>query len=156
MSKSGMYAHFRSKEDLQAATVRMATDLYSKAIFEPAMTRTPGLTRLLAFADLYLDYLRDGPFPGGCFFIAASMDPARLRPQVGALLAENQARLLAFFEGELSVAQERREIASGTDARQLAFAFDGLLIGADVNYVLFDEPRFLERGKQAVRALLTT
>jgi AcrR family transcriptional regulator len=154
ISKSGLYAHFGSKEDLQAATVRMATDMYGEAIFEPALAQPPGLARLLAFADQYLAYLRDGPFPGGCFFVAASMDPARLRAQVGDLLRANQAQLLQFFEEEISTAQERGELPTDTDPRQLASMFDGLLVGADFNFVLFDDAQFLERGRQAVRELL--
>ena len=154
ISKSGLYAHFRSKEELQLATVRTADDMYAEALVVPALAEPPGIARVLRFADLYLDYLRDGPFPGGCFFIAASVDPARNRGPVKAALAKSQAELLDFFREEIAAAQALGEIPPDADASDLAFAVDGLLAGADLNFVIFDDPDFLETAKRAVRAVL--
>lgn len=154
ISKSGLYAHFRSKEELQLATVRTAEAMYEEALVQPALLEPPGVERVIRFADLYLDYLRDGPFPGGCFFIAASMDPARNRGPVKEALAATQAQLLAFFADEIATAQGAGEIASTIDSRELAFGIDALLAGADLNYLLFDDPTYLEMAKRGVRALL--
>jgi AcrR family transcriptional regulator len=154
ISKSGLYAHFRSKEELQLATVRIAEAMYEEALVRPALEEPPGIARVIRFADLYLDYLRDGPFPGGCFFIAASLDPARNRGPVKQELAEAQAQLLGFLADEIADAQMRGEVRDGTDPRQLAFAIDGYLAGADLNYLLFDDPTYLEMAKLAVRRLL--
>lgn len=154
ISKSGLYAHFRSKEELQLATVRMAAEMYERDLVVPALERPPGRDRLIAFCDLYLDYLRDGPFPGGCFFIAASIDPARNRGRVKALLAEEQATLLAFFEECVRDAQTLGEIGVEEDAARLAFATDAILAGADLNYIIFDDERYLDLARQEVRRLL--
>jgi AcrR family transcriptional regulator len=155
MSKSGLYAHFRSKEELQLATVRTADAMYDEAIVQPALEQPPGVARVLRFVDLYLDYLRDGPFPGGCFFIAASIDPARNRGPVKAALAASQKELLDFFAEEIATAQSLGEVPAGVTPRDLAFAVDALLAGADLNFLLFDDPRYLALAKDAVRRLLT-
>jgi AcrR family transcriptional regulator len=154
MSKSGLYAHFRSKEELQLATVRTADTMYDEALVQPALREPAGVRRVLRFADLYLDYLQDGPFPGGCFFIAASIDPARNRGPVKEALAASQADLLSFFTDEISAAQTLGEVEEGIAPRDLAFAVDGLLAGADLNFLLFDDPAYLDLAKDAVRRLL--
>jgi AcrR family transcriptional regulator len=154
ISKSGLYAHFRSKEELQLATVRTADAMYAEALVQPALEEDPGIGRVLRFVDLYLDYLRDGPFPGGCFFIAASIDPARNRGPVKQALAATQAELLAFFAEEIATAQSQGDVPEGTPPRALAFEVDGLLAGADLNYLLFDDPDYLELAKDAVRRAL--
>jgi AcrR family transcriptional regulator len=154
ISKSGLYAHFRSKEELQLATVRTAEAMYEEALVQPALQETPGVGRVLRFADLYLDYLRDGPFPGGCFFIAASIDPARNRGPVKEALAASQAQLLEFFADEIATAQSQGQVPEGTGPRELAFVVDGILAGADLNFLLFDDPNYLELAKDAVRRAL--
>lgn len=156
ISKSGLYAHFRSKEDLQLATVRTAEAMYDEALVQPALAEEPGVDRLVRFADLYLDYLRDGPFPGGCFFIAASVDPARNRGPVKEALARSQSELLNFFADEITTAQASGELPTDMPPEELAFALDALLAGADLNYVVFDDPAYLEMAKRGVRQLLNT
>lgn len=154
ISKSGLYAHFRSKEELQLATIRTAEAMYEDALVQPALAEPPGVARVLRFAELYLDYLRDGPFPGGCFFIAASIDPARNRGPVKEALAKTQGELLDFFADEIATAQASGEVSPGMEPRQVAFEVDALLAGADLNYLLFDDPEYLERAKIGVRSLL--
>lgn len=154
ISKSGLYAHFRSKEELQLATVRAAEAMYEEALVTPALEEPAGIGRVLRFADLYADYIRDGPFPGGCFFIAAAIDPARNRGPVKEALATAQAELLDFVAGEIATAQSLGEVPAGVASRELAFAVDALLTGADLNFLLFDDPGYLEMAKDAVRRLL--
>jgi AcrR family transcriptional regulator len=153
MSKSGLYAHFRSKEELQLAAIRTAADMYEAALVVPALEEPPGRARLLGFVDRYLDYVRDGPFPGGCFFIAAAVDPVRLRARVKALLAEEQRKLLDFLESCVRDGQLRGELPPAVDAVRLAFSVDALLTGADLNFVLFDDPEYLELARAEVRRL---
>lgn len=154
MSKSGLYAHFRSKEELQLAAVRTAEAMYEQALVVPALEEPTGIARVLRFADLYADYIRDGPFPGGCFFIAAAIDPARNRGPVKEALAATQAELLDFVAEEIDTAQSLGQVPAGVAPRELAFAVDALLTGADLNFLLFDDPSYLEMAKGAVRRLL--
>ncbi len=154
MSKSGLYAHFRSKEELQVATIRTAEAMYEEALVAPALQEPAGIARVLCFADRYADYIRDGPFPGGCFFIAAAIDPARNRGPVKEALAAAQAELLDFVADEIATAQSLSEVPAGVAPRELAFAVDALLTGADLNFLLFDDPVYIDQAKAAIRRLL--
>ena len=154
ISKSGLYAHFRSKEELQLATIRTASEIYERDLVVPATEAPPGRERLIRFCDLFLDYIRSGPFPGGCFFIASTMDPARQRSRVNAALADVQAQLLSFFEECVTDAQLAGQLNTELDARQMAFAVDGVLIGADLNFLLFGDPTYLDLARAEIRRLL--
>jgi len=70
-------------------------------------------------------------------------------------LASAQRELLDFFTDEVASAQREGEIPADSDPRQIAFELDAFLAGADLNYLLFDDPAYLERAKGAVRTLLS-
>src|SRR6266567_1941642 len=72
MSKSGLFAHFGSKEDLQLSTIQMARVIFSEVVVQPALLAPEGAPRLLALCDHWLHYVEDRVFAGGCFFTAAS------------------------------------------------------------------------------------
>ena len=74
MSKSGLFAHFGSKEELQLATIEAASQRYIREIFTPALREPRGYPRLVAICESWLSYIRRGVFPGGCFFAAASFE----------------------------------------------------------------------------------
>ena len=71
MSKSGLFAHFGSKEELQLATVEEAGRIFTQEVLRPGLKPPAGLGRLWAMCSSYLSYLKRGVFPGGCFFEAA-------------------------------------------------------------------------------------
>src|SRR5690349_22564561 len=68
MSKSGLYAHFRSKQELQLATVDEAERIFRTEVIEPALAARPGLDQLAAACEAFLGYVQRRVFPGGCFF----------------------------------------------------------------------------------------
>ena len=156
ISKSGLYAHFRSKEELQLATILTAEAIYERDVVGPAMKMPEGAPRLLAFCDAFFDYVRKGVFPGGCFFVANSLDPATARRgRVKELLARIQRDTLDGIAEWVREAQDRDGVAPGRDARHVAFEIDSLMTGADRNFVLFNDPAFLEDGRRAVRRLIS-
>src|SRR3954465_9443556 len=65
MSKSGLFAHFRSKEELQLATIETAGAIFDELVTDPAQRSAPGVERFLAYAELFLAHVRDDVFPGG-------------------------------------------------------------------------------------------
>src|ERR1700688_4276879 len=73
ISKSGLFAHFGSKEDLQCAVVDEARELFVERVVGPAY-QFHGLERLRALCENWLSYGKAGVFPGGCFFSAASLE----------------------------------------------------------------------------------
>ena len=75
MSKSGLFAHFGSKEDLQIATIEAASQRYITRDLQPRPCASRAATRAsMAICDAWLSYIRRGVFPGGCFFAAASFE----------------------------------------------------------------------------------
>src|SRR6184192_3420650 len=71
MSKSGLFAHFGSKEELQLATVEAASSILEEEVIEPARETPTGVPRLRAYIKRFLDHVEEGVFPGGCFFVSA-------------------------------------------------------------------------------------
>src|ERR1051326_1281146 len=97
MSKSGLFAHFGSKEDLQLATIETASAIFAAEVIEPAYDAPPGLARLRALAERFLAHVEGRVFPGGCFFasVAAEMDthPGPVRDQAIKLTADWRQQL---------------------------------------------------------------
>ena len=96
MSKSGLVGRFGSKQQLQLAALEQAVGIFRRAVYEPALRQPPGLPRLVAICDAWLDYLRNPPFPGGCFLTTASVEfdarPGALNDAVSASCSNGWAR----------------------------------------------------------------
>src|SRR4051794_39842474 len=90
MSKSGLYAHFRSKEELELATIETAAEIFHREVLGPAGESLAGLGRVRALTEAFLGHLERRVFPGGCFFatVAAQLAsrPGRPRDRVTAML----------------------------------------------------------------------
>ena len=154
MSKSGLYAHFGSKEELQLATIETAVEIYNREIVEPALAVQPGRERVLRLCDAFFDFVGSGDFPGGCFFVYTSVDPANRREPVRKRLADEQRAWLAFIEQLVGEAVAVGQLPDSTDAKRMAFELDAVMIGADANFVLLGDASFLDEGRAAVRRRL--
>src|SRR3954471_13032339 len=90
MSKSGLYAHFKSKEELELATIETAAEIFERDVLGPAGESPGGLGRVWALTEAFLGHLERRVFPGGCFFatVAAQLAsrPGRPRDRVTDLL----------------------------------------------------------------------
>ena len=154
MSKSGLYAHFGSKEELQLATIETAVEIYNREIVEPALAVPSGRERVLRLCDAFFDFVGSGDFPGGCFFVYTSVDPANRREPVRKRLADEQRSWLAFIEQLVDEAVALGQLPDSTDAKRMAFELDAVMIGADANFVLLGDASFLDEGRAAVRRRL--
>ncbi|HET6930019.1 MAG TPA: TetR/AcrR family transcriptional regulator [Candidatus Acidoferrum sp.] len=147
ISKSGLFAHFGSKEDLQCAVVDEARDIFVEKVVRPAH-QFHGLKRLRALCENWLSYGETKVFPGGCFFSAASLEfddrPGRVRDQI----VELMKKWLGNLEYAARDAQLAGEIRKEVDVRQLAFEIQALAMGANWSSRLFrDQNAFrLVRG----------
>jgi AcrR family transcriptional regulator len=147
ISKSGLFAHFGSKEDLQCAVVDAARDIFVERVVRPAYA-LHGLKRLRALCENWLSYGEKKVFPGGCFFSAASLEfddrPGRVRDQI----VELMKKWLGNLEYAARDAQLAGEIKKEVDVRQLAFEIHALAMGANWSSRLFrDQNAFrLVRG----------
>jgi AcrR family transcriptional regulator len=151
MSKSGLFAHFGSKEELQVSTVRAAAAIFAQRVIRDAEARyEPGLARLRAVLDSWLGYMQPGTFAGGCFFAAAAVEmdgrPGPVRDAVAAQMRSWRA-LLAGYAG---VAIERGELRPGTDPEQLAFELDALGTAVNSGWQLHEDTAVFERGRRAI------
>jgi len=156
MSKSGLYAHFRSKLELQLATVETANLVFEHEVVVPSMSAEPGTARVLALADAFLSHVERGVFPGGCFFAAVASEvnvrPGPVRDRIG----EFVRGWVAAIETAVREAQELGQIAADVDPAQLAFEVNAMLIGATLAYPLFGDPGILSRARSGVRDRLRT
>jgi AcrR family transcriptional regulator len=154
MSKSGLYAHFKSKEELQLATIETAAGLFNAEVVEPGSAAPPGLARVWALSEEFLSHLQRGVFPGGCFFasVAAEVDtrPGPVRDRIFGVIAEWVGALVDAVAG----AQAVGEIDASEDAEQLAFEIDAMLLMANAAYVMEPTPEVLERGRRGVAKLI--
>jgi AcrR family transcriptional regulator len=154
VSKAGVFAHFGSKEELQLATIRAASDRFLDEVVAPALDVPDGLDRLLALVDRWLAYSRSGVFRGGCFFfsVAAEYDakPGRVRDEI----AEAHRRWLAVYEAVIGAAQRRGELDPAVDPATLAFELDALGMAANLRNQLFDDPAIFDRARSSMMARL--
>ena len=151
MSKSGLYAHFGSKEELQLATIEKAQEIFDREVTSRAFEQPEGLPRVLGFSDAYLSYLERRVFPGGCFFAAAGAEFATREGAVKEKLHEFATEGLRGLAETIRAAQARGEIDAEADGDQLAFEIDALLHGANAGFLLSGDREPLQRARRAIR-----
>ena len=154
MSKSGIYAHFGSKQDLQLATVDEAERIFQADVIEPALAAAPGITQLVALCDAFFDYLARRTFPGGCFFAGASLEMGTRPGPVKEQIAAFQARLSALIRQFTVTAIEQHELTADEDPDALTFELNGIILAANTNFVLREEPATLDMARRVVRRRL--
>ncbi len=154
MSKSGVYAHFGSKQDLQLATVDEAGRIFQGEVIEPALAAPPGLAQLLAVCDAFFDHLARRTFPGGCFFAGAVLEmgarPGPVKEQVAAF----QSGFTALIRQFVVTALEHDELPDREDPDALTFELNGIILAANANFVLHGDPAALEMARHIVRRRL--
>jgi len=154
MSKSGLFAHFGSKEELQLATVEAARQRFVDSMFRPALKAPRGYSRLVAICRAWLAYIKRGVFPGGCFFAAASFEfDGRPGPIRDAVVAAMDVWLDAL-EKAIRMAKEEGHIDRDVDVKQLAFELNAIFFGANFSYQMRDDKRALGRAWKAIETRL--
>jgi AcrR family transcriptional regulator len=154
MSKSGLYAHFGSKQELQLATIDEAQETFDREVVNPALERPEGIARVLAFSEGYLSYLERHVFPGGCFFASVAAEVDSREGRVTDRLRDLMGGGIQWLAGLLREAQARGEVDPGADADQLAFEIDALLHAANAGFTLYRSDEPLERARRAIRERL--
>jgi AcrR family transcriptional regulator len=154
MSKSGLFAHFGSKEDLQLATIDAATDVFTERVLDPAEKPADALGRLRRLYMSYLRYLETETFPGGCFFASALAEvntrPGPVRDRLVAFFGDWMGRL----EAAVRDAQADGAIEAGEDAAQLAFEIEAALLLANAQYVVARTSEPIKRAEAAIERRL--
>lgn len=152
MSKSGLFGHFGSKEELQLATIVAARDIFIREVIAPALEAPRGLQRLWALCDGWLSYMEREVFPGGCFFMSASMEFDHKPGLIKDAIVANNRDWLNYLIVATQMAQEQSEIRTDVEPAQLVFELHGMYMSANWEYQLFDDKVI---GKRARFAILT-
>lgn len=154
VSKSGVYAHFGSKDALQLETIGAAQTIFEREVLGPASSAASGLEQLAALGEAYLSYIERLVFPGGCFFasLLAEMD-ARSGP-VHDTLVHGERAFIDHVEGMVREAQRQGQVGPDVDPGQVAFEFQAAIELANYHYVLFRDRKDIDRARRAIERLL--
>jgi AcrR family transcriptional regulator len=154
MSKSGLFAHFGSKEELQLATVEAASAVFAQQVTAAAADAPTGIARLRKLVTRYLHYLAVDTFPGGCFFASVlaevDMRPGPVRDRLLAFLRD----WLHELEAAVVDAQADGDIDPSEDPAQLVFEIEAALFYANAQYVVARDVEPIERARRTIERRL--
>lgn len=156
VSKSGVFAHFRSKERLQKETIGAAREVFEQEVLDPGLAATEGLAQLQSLCEAYLSYLERGVFPGGCFFAQLL---GEFDAQAGPIYEEvrsDHGGWFALLARNADIARQRGELARNTDCEQLAFELYAALELANFLSILHRDTTMIERGRTAFQTALAS
>jgi AcrR family transcriptional regulator len=154
MRKSSVFSLFGSKEDLQRAALEAAVEEFKREVWAPVADQEPGLPRLLALCDSWVDYHRREVMPGGCFLTTATIEydarPGPLRDQIAATMRQ----WLGVLEREAAAAVAAGDLPANTDPADVAFELNALAAAASYGFQLWRDPEVLDRARRSMRRLL--
>ncbi len=120
MSKSGLFAHFASKEALQIAVLDEAVDRFVRDVVAPALREKRGEPRVRALLDRWLRWSNADYMPGGCVFVASIADLDDRTGPVRDRLADTQRDWLQTLTTAVQIAIDEGHFRADVDAKQLA------------------------------------
>jgi AcrR family transcriptional regulator len=154
MSKSGLYAHFKSKEELELATIETAAAIFEQEVLQPAARAHAGAHRLGALVDAFLSHLERKVYPGGCFFAAVTSEldtrPGPARDRVVAILDQWQSLLRQCILD----AQAAGEMDPKAEVAQAVFEVQAMLLAGNFSFVLTGDPARLTQARKGVEHVL--
>jgi len=153
MSKSGLYAHFGSKEELQLAAIETAGGIFEAEVIAPAERAATPLEKLQVLCEQFLSHVERRVFPGGCFFASAAAEfdthPGPVRERISDF-QRGWTDLLVKLVREAQAAEELRD----EDPDQLVFELNGYLLMANMAFLLYGSAQSIERAREAIATRL--
>ncbi|MCA1716916.1 MAG: TetR/AcrR family transcriptional regulator [Actinobacteria bacterium] len=153
LSKSGLFAHFRSKEDLQVELLRFAEGAFEREI-APAFEAPEGLPRLRAFVGRWLGWASRCGLPGGCPFAGAVFELDDAEGPVRDYLVAGQEAWAGMVRGLVEAAVALGHLREDLDAEQFAWQLHGIYLAHHVSQRLTRDPNADRRAHAALDALL--
>lgn len=154
MSKSGLFAHFGSKEQLQLATIGHAEEIFEREVIAPALETPDGVGRLRALVEANLSYLDRDVFPGGCFFASTQHEFAARPGPVRDRLARAHQLWLDLLTAAATSTQHEGSLEPTIDPEQLAFELAAIIIGANWTRKLLDDDHAISRARHACARMI--
>ena len=155
LSKSGLFAHFQSKQALQVQVLETAAAQFVESVVKPALAAPRGEPRLRALFTLWLEWSRSQQRPGGCLFVAAAVElddrPGPLRDTLVAL----QKDFLELMANVVRSGIAERKFRSDADPEQLAHDLYAIMLGYHHAWRLMKDPRAEERAQTAFESLVS-
>lgn len=154
MSRSGLFAHFGSKEALQISTVDAAREVFKSEIIVPTEHEENGLAKLYALLNAWVSYVETSVFRGGCFFFAVSAEMDDRPGKVRDYIAEITLAWVKMLEKEVKLAVRLGELKKSCDVELLIFQLHGSVQEANWFYRLHeDETAFAKARKSILQSL---
>jgi AcrR family transcriptional regulator len=155
MSKSGLYAHFKSKEELELATIDAAAEIFEHEVIRKVPEAPRGLARVTVLSEAFFQYLSQRVYPGGCFFatVAAQLAPrpGRARDRV----MQMQGSWAAQFMAALQQARDDGELSPDADLEQLLFEITAMMFRANFAWITTEDEGVLEQARAGIRNILS-
>lgn len=152
MSKSGLFAHFKSKEALQLETLERGRERFTDLVIRPTIAAPRGIARVRALIDHWLRWASDG-LQGGCVFMAGSVEYDDQPGPMRDALVRNQQDWLEFITTVVRTAVSEGDFKPDLDAEQFAFTLQGIFYAYHHTARLLRDPMALERTRRAAEAL---
>ena len=156
LSKSGLFAHFRSKEALQIAVLHAAAERFTRWVIVPALKAPRGEPRVQALFDRWLSWGNSDEMPGGCIFITAAAELDDRPGPVREVLVQSQKDLLGTVAQAARIAVEEGHFRADLDLEQFAFELYGILLSFNHSTRLMRDPRATERAKRTFERLIAS
>jgi AcrR family transcriptional regulator len=153
MSKSGLFAHFRSKENLQLATLEAGEHDFIEGVIKPALKEPRGEPRIRALVHNWYQWGHVSGPPGGCVFVSAIVEFDDRPGPVRDTLKESQARWVDTVARAASIAVDVGDFRSDLDPRQFAFELVSVMMATNLFGRLLQDERTLEYLSNAVERL---
>jgi len=152
LSKSGLFAHFGSKEDLQLAVMRTAVDRFVHGVVSPALRQPRGEPRVKALFEGWLAWA--ALLPGGCPFLAVANDLDDRPGPVRDYVVQAQRDWLDALGTAARIAVAEGHFRADLDVEQFAWDLDSIFLAYHRFHRLLRDPRTDERCRATFEALL--
>ena len=152
LSKSGLFAHFKSKENLQLEILRHAADDFTKKVILPALKVQAGITRIKALVKNWIDW--GNKISGGCIFVTAGTEYSDRPGKVRTLLIQQQEQWIESLRRIANSAIKVGDFKEGIDVDQFTFELYSLLLGFHYYYKLLDDKKVIQKQEVALDQLL--
>ena len=154
MSKSGIFAHFGSKEELQKQVLGAAAERFSEIVVRPALTAPRGIPRVRAMFEGWLRWERDISVPGGCVFTHAAVELDDRPGPVRDALAEWQRKWRDMLARAAAIAVEEKQFRKDLDTQGFAFRMFGIMFAYYHIKRLLEDPKAEAQARAGFESLI--